>query len=90
MTSTSRMAAHIIHQSHVGCNAFLGGISKNYGTNYLLNSSSPYVVIEADAKDFELGNMYMYIESNVFDNDLDFLDEFDDLYEQSKNLHRCC
>ena len=44
------------------------------------------VVIEADAKDFELGNMYMYIESNVFDNDLDFLDEFDDLYEQSKTL----
>ena len=44
------------------------------------------VVIEADAKDFEFGNMYMYIESNVFDNDLDFLDEFDDLYEQSKTL----
>ena len=44
------------------------------------------VVIEADTKDFELGNMYMYIESNVFDNDLDFLDEFDDLYEQSKTL----
>ena len=44
------------------------------------------VVIEADAKDFELGNMYMYIESNVFDNDLDFLDELDDLYEQSKTL----
>lgn len=44
------------------------------------------VVIEADAKDFELGNMYMYIESNVFDNDLDFLDEFDGLYEQSQTL----
>ena len=44
------------------------------------------VVIEADAKDFELGNMYMYIESNVFDNDLEFLDEFDGLYEQSQNL----
>lgn len=50
-TTTSTMAAHIIHQSHVGCNAFLGGISKNYGTNYLLNSSSPYVVIEADEYD---------------------------------------
>lgn len=44
------------------------------------------VTIEADARDFELGNMYMYIESNVFDNDLDFLDEFDGLYEQSQTL----
>ena len=50
-TSTSSMAAHLLHQSHVGCNAFLGGISKNYGTNYLLNRESPYVVIEADEFD---------------------------------------
>ena len=50
-TSTSTMCAHIMHQSHIDCNAFLGGISKNYGTNYLLNSSSPYVVIEADEYD---------------------------------------
>ena len=32
-TSTSTMCAHIMHQSHIDCNAFLGGISKNYGTN---------------------------------------------------------
>lgn len=50
-TSTSSMAAHLLHQSHVGCNAFLGGITKNYGTNYLLNQESPYVVIEADEFD---------------------------------------
>ena len=49
-TSTSTMCAHIMHQSHVDCNAFLGGISKNYGTNYIL-SSSDYVVIEADEFD---------------------------------------
>ena len=36
-TSTSTMCAHIMHQSHVDCNAFLGGISKNYGTNLLLS-----------------------------------------------------
>ena len=35
----------------MGCNAFLGGITKNYGTNYLLNQESPYVVIEADEFD---------------------------------------
>lgn len=50
-TTTSSMAAHILHQSHVGCNAFLGGITKNYGTNYILNKKSPFVVIEADEFD---------------------------------------
>lgn len=49
-TTTSTMCAHIMHQSHLDCNAFLGGISKNYGTNYIL-SSSDYVVIEADEFD---------------------------------------
>lgn len=50
-TSTSTMCAHIMHQSHVECNAFLGGISKNYGTNYILSDSSDFVVIEADEFD---------------------------------------
>ena len=45
------MAAHLLHQSHVGCIAFLGGISKNYGTNLLLSATSPYTVIEADEFD---------------------------------------
>lgn len=49
-TTTSTMCAHIMHQSHLDCNAFLGGISKNYGTNYIL-SNSDYVVIEADEFD---------------------------------------
>lgn len=49
-TTTSTMAAHLLHQSKVDCNAFLGGISKNYGTNYIL-SDSDYVVIEADEFD---------------------------------------
>lgn len=50
-TTTSSMLAHILHQSNIGCNAFLGGITKNYGTNYLLSKDSPYVVIEADEFD---------------------------------------
>lgn len=50
-TTTSTMCAHIMHQSHVDCNAFLGGISKNYGTNYILSDHSDYVVIEADEFD---------------------------------------
>ncbi|NPD92578.1 UDP-N-acetylmuramate--L-alanine ligase [Xylanibacter muris] len=49
-TTTSTICAHIMHQSRQDCNAFLGGISKNYGTNYIL-SESDYVVIEADEFD---------------------------------------
>lgn len=49
-TTTSTMCAHIMHQGHLDCNAFLGGISKNYGTNYIL-SDSDFVVIEADEFD---------------------------------------
>jgi len=49
-TTTSSMCAHIMHQSHADCNAFLGGITKNYGTNYIF-SDSDYVVIEADEYD---------------------------------------
>ena len=50
-TTTSTMCAHIMHQSSIDCNAFLGGISKNYGTNYILSEKSDYVVIEADEFD---------------------------------------
>ena len=50
-TTTSTMTAHLLHQSHVDCNAFLGGISKNYGTTYILSDHSDYVVIEADEFD---------------------------------------
>ncbi len=50
-TTTSTMCAHIMHNSHLDCNAFLGGISKNYKTNYILSDTSDYVVIEADEFD---------------------------------------
>lgn len=50
-TSTSTMCAHILHQSHIDCNAFLGGISKNYSSNYIISAESDYVVIEADEFD---------------------------------------
>lgn len=50
-TTTSTMCAHLMHQSHTDCNAFLGGISKNYHTNYIVSNTSNYVVIEADEFD---------------------------------------
>ncbi len=49
-TTTSTLVAHIIHQSGIGCSAFLGGISRNYGTN-LIVSHTPTVVAEADEFD---------------------------------------
>lgn len=50
-TTTSAMCAHIMHQSHIDCNAFLGGICKNYASNYIVSDKSDYVVIEADEFD---------------------------------------
>lgn len=50
-TTTSSMAAHLLHSASTGCSAFLGGVLRNYGTNFLLSESSPYTVIEADEYD---------------------------------------
>ena len=50
-TTTSSMAAHILHSSGIGCNAFLGGVLRNYDSNFLLSPTSPYSVIEADEFD---------------------------------------
>ncbi len=50
-TTTSSMAAHLLRDSGIGCNAFLGGVLRNYGTNYLLDENSEFAVIEADEYD---------------------------------------
>ena len=47
-TTTSSMAAHILQVSGVGSNAFLGGVLRNYDSNFLLSLTSPFSVIEAD------------------------------------------
>ena len=49
-TTTSTMVAHILRHSNYGCNAFLGGISVNYGTNFWSNSKN-ICVVEADEYD---------------------------------------
>lgn len=60
-TTTSSMAAHILHSSTVGCNAFLGGILRNYDSNLLLSATSPYSVIEADEYDRSFHQLRPYI-----------------------------
>lgn len=60
-TTTSSMAAHILHTSKAGCNAFLGGVLRNYNSNFLLDASSPYSVIEADEYDRSFHHLSPYI-----------------------------
>lgn len=60
-TTTSTMTAHLLHQSHVDCAAFLGGISKNYKSNLVLTEKSDLVVIEADEYDRSFLQLTPYI-----------------------------
>ncbi len=60
-TTTSTMLAHLLKQSHVDCNAFLGGISKNYTSNLLLSDTSDLVVIEADEFDRSFHHLTPYM-----------------------------
>lgn len=72
-TTTSTLTAHLLYQSQVGCNAFLGGISKNYNTNLLLSDTSDYIVIEADEFDRSFHWLSPYI-SVITATDADHLD----------------
>jgi UDP-N-acetylmuramate--alanine ligase len=72
-TTTSSMAAHILHSSGIGCNAFLGGILRNYDSNFLLSDTSPYSVIEADEFDRSFHHLRPYI-AVVTSTDPDHLD----------------
>lgn len=72
-TTTSTMAAHLLKESHIDCTAFLGGISKNYGTNLLLSKTSPYIVIEADEFDRSFHWLRPYM-SVITATDADHLD----------------
>lgn len=72
-TTTSSMLAHILKQSHLDCNAFLGGILKNYNSNLLLSDKSPLTVIEADEYDrsFHWLRPYMALVTSVAPDHLD-------------------
>ena len=72
-TTTSTMTAHLLNQSRIGCTAFLGGISKNYGTNLLLSQISPYIVVEADEFDRSFHWLSPYM-SVITSTDPDHLD----------------
>jgi len=77
-TSVTTMTAHLLKQSHVDCSAFMGGISKNYGTNLLLpENKSQYIVVEAD--EFDRSFLQLYPELAVITwMDADHLDIYGD------------
>lgn len=60
-TTTSSMAAHLLHTSPTGCNAFLGGILLRYNSNLMLSATSPYSVVEADEYDHSFHRLHPYI-----------------------------
>ena len=60
-TTTSGLLAHLLHNSKIGCSAFLGGIANNYSTNMLCNEKSEYVVVEADEYDRSFLQLRPYI-----------------------------
>jgi UDP-N-acetylmuramate--alanine ligase len=72
-TTTSTMLAHLLHGSHLGCSAFLGGISNNYHTNLLIDKASDLVVVEADEYDRSFHHLTPYI-SVITSMDPDHLD----------------
>ncbi len=72
-TTTSSMVAHLLHSSPIGCNAFLGGILRNYDSNLLLSATSPYSVIEADEYDRSFHHLSPHI-AVVTSTDPDHLD----------------
>ncbi|MCH5219222.1 MAG: UDP-N-acetylmuramate--L-alanine ligase [Muribaculaceae bacterium] len=72
-TTTSTMCAHILQTSGIGCNAFLGGVARNYGSNLLLSATSPWSVIEADEYDRSFHHLRPYI-AVITSTDPDHLD----------------
>lgn len=86
-TTTSSMLAHILKQSHLDCNAFLGGILKNYNSNLMLSDKSEFTVIEADEYDrsFHWLHPYMALITSV---DPDHLDIYGTEEEYLKSFEK--
>lgn len=81
-TTTSTMLAHILTDSGEGCTAFLGGISKNYGTNLLLSRNN---VIVAEADEFDRSFLQLFPDTTIVTSmDADHLD----IYSNIENLRK--
>lgn len=76
-TTTSTLLAHILDSSALKCNAFLGGISSNFNSNFVSSSTSEYTVIEADEFDRSFLRLSPYA-SIITSTDADHLDIYGD------------
>lgn len=90
-TTTSSMLAHILKGSHLDCNAFLGGILKNYDSNLMLSDKSVFTVVEADEYDrsFHWLHPYMALITSVDPDHLDIYgteDEYLKSFEKFTSL----
>ena len=82
-TSISTMLAYIVHKSNLGCNAFLGGICKNTGSNFFLDPNSRVIVAEADEFDRSFLSLFPEI-ALVSSMDADHLD----IYHTRENIQK--
>ena len=76
-TTTTAMIAYLLSKSSFGCSAFLGGISKNFGSNLWLDPKSDYVVVEADEYDRSFLQLHPHI-AVITATDPDHLDIYGD------------
>lgn len=86
-TTTSSMAAHIMTSTGAGCNAFLGGVLRNYDSNFLLSPTSPYSVVEADEFDRSFHQLSPYI-AVITSTDPDHLDIYGNEEEYLESFAR--
>jgi UDP-N-acetylmuramate--alanine ligase len=81
-TTTSSMVAFLMQQSVIGCQAFLGGISRNFDNNLLISESSPFMVVEADEYDRSFLHLHPFI-AIITSIDSDHLD----IYRNQEAMH---
>ncbi len=90
-TTTTTMIAHILYNAGIPMVAFLGGISANYQTNYLINGEPEFCVVEADEYDrsFLQLNPYMAVITSTDADHLDIYGKHEDVKESfSQFAHR--
>ncbi|MBO4587877.1 MAG: UDP-N-acetylmuramate--L-alanine ligase [Bacteroidales bacterium] len=82
-TSTSTMIAHLLSKSKLGCSAFLGGISKNFQSNIVVDNKSDFVVVEADEYDRSFLQLHPYysVITSIDPDHLDIYGDYDHLRE---------
>lgn len=84
-TTVSTITSHIFKTSVLDCNAFLGGISRNYQSNLLLAKDSDWMILEADEFDRSFLQLHPHL-ALVTSMDADHLDIYGDKNELEKSF----